>query len=86
MVSLRTSATPHSKAEARQRDVYPRHRFASRLGRHQVLAALVNLNKRPYYFHWGVIELSAANLIVIVMMLLVFVAAILIPFPKDKGR
>ena len=51
-----------------------------------MLAALVNLNKRPYYFHWGVIELSAANLIVIVMMLLVFVAAILIPFPKDKGR
>ncbi len=48
------------------------------------LAALVDLNKRPYYIHWGVIEISAGNAIVIVLMLAVFVAAILLPFPKDR--
>jgi hypothetical protein len=51
-----------------------------------VLAAIVNLNKPPYYFHWGFIRLSAANLMVIVFMLVVFVAALLIPFPKGKER
>jgi hypothetical protein len=50
-----------------------------------VQAAVVNLNKRPYYIHWGVIRLSAGNLIVIVLMLVVFAAAVLVPFPKG-GR
>jgi hypothetical protein len=50
-----------------------------------VQAAVVNLNGRPYYIHWGVIRLSAANLIVIVLMLVVFAAAVLLPFPKG-GR
>jgi hypothetical protein len=51
-----------------------------------VLAAFVNLNKPPYYFHWAFIRLSAANFIVILLMLVVFVAAVLVPFPKGKGR
>jgi hypothetical protein len=51
-----------------------------------VVAALINLNKRPYYIHWGGIQLSAANAIVIVLMLVVFVAAIFIPFPRDRER
>ena len=51
-----------------------------------MLAALVNLNKRPYYIHWGVIELSAANAAVIVLMVVVFFAAILLPFPREKER
>ena len=50
------------------------------------LAALVNLNKRPYYIHWGVIQLSAANAVVILLMIVAFFAAVLLPFPKDKGR
>jgi hypothetical protein len=50
-----------------------------------VLAAVVNLNKRPYYIHWGVVQLSAANAIVIVLMIVVFVAALLVPFPRDRG-
>jgi hypothetical protein len=50
------------------------------------LAALVNLNKRPYYIHWGVIQLSAANAVVILLMVIAFFAAILLPFPKDKER
>ena len=51
-----------------------------------LLAALVNLNKRPYYIHWGVIQLSAANAVVILLMLVVFAAAVLVPFPKDRGE
>jgi hypothetical protein len=50
------------------------------------LAALVNLNRRPYYIHWGVIQLSAANAVVILLMVIAFFAAILLPFPKDKER
>ncbi len=50
-----------------------------------MLAALINLNKRPYYIHWGVIQLSLANLIVIVLMLVVFVAALVVPFPKGRS-
>ena len=49
------------------------------------LAALVNLNKRPYYIHWGVIQLSAANAIVIGLMIVVFAVAVLVPFPKDRA-
>jgi len=49
-----------------------------------VLAALVNLNKRPYYIHWGVIQLSAANAIVILLMIVVFAVAVLVPFPRDR--
>ena len=49
-----------------------------------LLGALVNLNRRPYYIHWGVIQLSAANVVVIVLMILVFAAAILLPFPKGR--
>lgn len=50
------------------------------------VAALVNLNKRPYYIHWGVIQLSAANAIVIALMIAVFAAAVLLPFPRDRGN
>ena len=49
-----------------------------------VLGALVDLNKRPYYIHWGVIKISAGNVVVIALMLVLFVAAILLPFPKGR--
>ena len=51
-----------------------------------IVAALVNLNKHPYYIHWGVIQLSAANVVVIALMILVFVLAVFLPFPKGRGR
>jgi hypothetical protein len=50
------------------------------------LAAAVNLNKKPYYIHWGVVQISLANAIVIGLMALVFVAAILLPFPKGREK
>ena len=38
------------------------------------------------YLHWGVIQISVANLIVIGLMLLVFVLALVLPFPRGRQR
>jgi hypothetical protein len=38
------------------------------------------------YLHWGVIQISVANLVVIGLMLLVFVLAIFLPFPGGRHR
>ena len=51
----------------------------------QVLAAPINLNHPGHYVHWGVIQISVANLIVIALMVLLFVAALFLPFPKGRG-
>ena len=51
-----------------------------------LLSALINLNGSGRYIHWGFIQLSWANFVVIVLMVVVFVLAILIPFPRHKGR
>ena len=50
-----------------------------------LLAALVNLGGTGKYIHWGFIQLSVANFVVIILMIVVFVLAILLPFPKRKG-
>jgi len=36
------------------------------------------------YVHWGVIQISVANLIVIGAMLMLFIAALLVPFPAPR--
>ncbi len=51
-----------------------------------LLGALINLNGSGRYIHWGFIQLSLANFVVIVLMVVVFVLAILLPFPRHKGR
>lgn len=50
------------------------------------VAAPVNLDHRGHYVHWGVIQISVANLVVIAIMIAIFVAAILLPFPKGGRR
>jgi hypothetical protein len=50
-----------------------------------LLAALINLNGSGHYVHWGFIQISVANLVVILLMLAVFVLAIALPFPRRKG-
>ena len=50
-----------------------------------LLGALINLNGSGRYIHWGFIQMSYGNLIVIVLMIVVFVLAILLPFPRRKG-
>lgn len=49
------------------------------------VAAAVNLDHPGHYLHWGVIQISLTNFLIIVAMIVVFVAALLIPFPRPKG-
>jgi hypothetical protein len=51
----------------------------------QLLAAPINLNHPGHYVHWGVIQISVANLVVIGVMVLLFVAALFLPFPHGRG-
>ncbi len=51
-----------------------------------LLAAPVNLNHPGHYLRLGVIQISVANLVVILVMIAVFVAALLVPFPKGRAR
>jgi hypothetical protein len=50
------------------------------------VAAPVNLDNPGHYLQWGVIQLSVANLIVIALMIVVFVLALLLPFPNGRRR
>ena len=52
-----------------------------------LFGSLIDLNHPGHYIHWGVIQISYGNLIVIILMVVVFLLAILIPFKthKDKG-
>jgi hypothetical protein len=45
------------------------------------MAAIFNLNHHASYIHWHFIQLSVSNLLVIGVMVVVFAAAILAPFP-----
>jgi hypothetical protein len=51
-----------------------------------VLGAPVNLNHPGHYLHWGVIQISLANLVVIGIMIVLFVVALLLPFPTGRRR
>jgi hypothetical protein len=49
-----------------------------------LLASVFPMDSQGRYLHWGVIQISVANLVVIVLMLVVFVVALLAPFPGRK--
>lgn len=44
----------------------------------------IDLNQPGHYVDWGVVHISVANLVVIVTMIVVFVAALLLPFPGTR--
>ena len=46
----------------------------------------VDLNSPGYYIHWGFIQLSLANSIVILLMIVVFLVALFAPFPGGRRR
>lgn len=50
-----------------------------------VRAAPVDLNHPGHVISWGVVQITLANLIVILLMLAVFALALFLPFPKDKS-
>jgi hypothetical protein len=49
-----------------------------------VVAAIVNLNKPGGYLHWSIFQVSVANLALIAVMVVIFGAALLLPFPKGR--
>ena len=55
------------------------------LRRHWPIApAIFNLNGPAHYVHWHFFQMSVANIAVILAMIVVFVAAILLPFPRRR--
>ena len=50
-----------------------------------LLGSLIDLNGPGHYVHWGFIQISVANLVVIGLMVVVFVAAILVPFRRHRS-
>lgn len=52
----------------------------------RVMAAVFNLNHQATYVHWHFIELSLSNVILVAVMLVVFVLAIAIPFPRHQAE
>ena len=51
-----------------------------------MLGAVFNLNHPAHTVDWQFIHLSVANVVVIVLMLIVFLLAILLPFPGAAER
>jgi hypothetical protein len=51
-----------------------------------VVAAPIDLNGTGHYLHWGVIQISVANLVVVLAMIVVFVLSVVLPFPKGRQR
>jgi hypothetical protein len=51
-----------------------------------VLGAVFNLNHPAHTVDWNFIHLSAANVIVIGLMILVFILALVVPFPGAAKR
>ncbi|GAC1468855.1 MAG: hypothetical protein PVSMB7_17330 [Chloroflexota bacterium] len=42
------------------------------------------MNAPAHYFHAGFILISAANLVVIALMVIVFILAVMLPFPGGR--
>ena len=49
------------------------------------VVAAVDLNGPGRYLHWSVFTVSLANLVLIAVMVLIFAAALLLPFPGRSG-
>jgi len=42
------------------------------------------LSGKAHYLHWGVIQISLTNFLIIVAMVVLFVLALVLPFPKPR--
>jgi len=51
-----------------------------------VMGAIINLNHPAHVVEWHFIQLSVANIVVIGLMIVVFVLAIVLPFPGAARR
>jgi hypothetical protein len=51
-----------------------------------IVGAVFNLSHPAHVVEWHFIQLSVANIVVIVLMIVVFVLAIVLPFPGATRR
>jgi hypothetical protein len=51
-----------------------------------VVGALFDLSGPGHYLHWGFLQLSVANGVVIAMMVVVFAIAIAVPFRHSRRQ
>jgi large-conductance mechanosensitive channel len=51
-----------------------------------MLSAHGLLGGHAYFLHWGVVQISLANFIVIALMIVIFVLALVLPFPHGRQR
>jgi hypothetical protein len=59
--------------------VHPLDRLAAVRGPQAVASGL--LSGPAHYLHWGVIQISLTNFLIIVVMVVLFVLALVLPFP-----
>ena len=52
----------------------------------QLVGALGSLEGKPHYIHHGWFLISVANLVVIVLMIVVFVLALFLRFPREPDK
>ncbi len=62
------------------------HDFGNETRHHRVVVvnAAGLLSGRPYFVHWGVVQISLPNLLVVVAMVVLFVLALILPFPPGR--
>lgn len=51
---------------------------------HALFAAPIDLNGQGHYLSWSFLQISVANLVMIVLIGLCFTAALLLPFPGRR--
>jgi hypothetical protein len=51
-----------------------------------MMGAVFNLNDPAHVVHWHFFQMSVSNIVAIVLMLIVFALAILLPFPGAAKR
>ena len=48
--------------------------------------AAIDLNQPGTYLHWSIFDVSVANLVLIAVMVVIFGAALLLPFPHSRAN
>jgi hypothetical protein len=42
------------------------------------------LSRHAYFLHWGVVQISLTNFVIIVLMVVIFALALVLPYPGGK--
>ena len=62
------------------------HEWGEVMSSFGLLAAIWPLTTLGHYVHWHIIQISVANLVVIILMVVTFIVALFAPFPGRRRR